>query len=185
MKKSLLSLLILCMSTAMVMAQENQKFAPLDSSPVDLVYYPLNATKVKDTQPIVKVTYSRPHKKGRIIFGGLEQYGKVWRVGANENTEIKFFKDVKIGGKKVKKGSYGLFAIPDKTEWVFIISKQNDTWGAYSYNQSMDVVRVKVPVTEVKTPIEDLSITFENKGNQVDMVLGWDNVETRMPITID
>ena len=80
----------------------------LDKSPMDMSYFPVDypILKIQDKvtgPPVVRVLYSRPQKKGRVLFGDLVQYGQVWRLGANEATEIEFFKDVKIDEKKVKK----------------------------------------------------------------------------------
>jgi hypothetical protein len=66
-------------------------------------------------------------------------YGKVWRTGANEATEIKFYQDVDLGGKKVKAGSYSLFTIPGEKEWVGDLNTDLDYWGAYKYNEKNDV----------------------------------------------
>jgi len=161
------------------------KFPVADPSPADIVYYPLNAAKVKAddaTKPIVKVIYSRPQKKGRDIFGVLEQYGKVWRFGANESTEIHFFKKVTIGGKKIKAGAYSLFAIPNKDSWTIIVNKQTDKWGAFSYDETKDVVRVNVPVKTPSKPIEYFSITFNSKEGGINLVAGWDKTQIELPI---
>ncbi|EDM36380.1 hypothetical protein PBAL39_11767 [Pedobacter sp. BAL39] len=171
--------------TLVAEAQE-LKLPAVDASPADIVYYPLNAAKVKDgSMPLLRVIYSRPTRKGRDIFGILEQYGKVWRAGANENTEIKFFKTALIGGKKIKAGSYSLFAIPGQEEWTIIINKQTDRWGAFTYDQSKDVVRVKVPVKSVKEPVETLSMTFRTEPKGVNLVIAWDKVWVELPVAIN
>lgn len=167
-------------------AQESPvKFPNTDSSPVDIAYFPLNAAKVKKgdaTKPIVKVVYSRPAKKGREVFGTLEPFDKVWRVGANENTEIRFYQNVTIGNKKVKAGIYSLYAIPNKDKWSFIINTDVDKWGAYSYDQSKDVVRVEVPTKATPATVETLSITFSKLENGANLILGWDNTMVELPI---
>jgi hypothetical protein len=161
------------------------KFPNTDASPVDIAYFPLNAAKVKKddpTKPIVKVVYSRPAKKGREIFGGLEPFDKVWRVGANESTEIRFYKDVTIGDKKIKAGIYSLFAIPNKDKWSFIINSDVDKWGAYNYDQTKDIVRVEVPTKTLPTTVEALAITFAKTDTGANLVLGWDNTLVELPI---
>ena len=77
----------------------------------------------------IKVSYGRPYKKGREVFGGLEKYGKVWRTGADEATEITFTKDGTFGGKPVKAGTYTLFTIPEKDKWTVILNSQLGTVG--------------------------------------------------------
>jgi len=161
------------------------KYPNLDSSPMDALYYPLNAAKVKkdDTSmPLIKVLYSRPQKKGREVFGVLEQYDKVWRLGANENTEIYFAKSVTIGDKKIKAGTYSLFAIPNKDKWTIIVNKQTDRWGAFNYDESKDVVRVDVPVTKLDKVIESFSMTFVDSTEGASLMMAWDSTQVSLPI---
>jgi hypothetical protein len=92
----------------------------------------------------VKIVYHRPGVKGRVIWGELVPYDKVWRTGANEATTIEFSSDVMIGDNKLAAGTYGLFTIPGKDEWTIIFSKQNKIWGAMGYKEEQDALRVKV-----------------------------------------
>ena len=161
------------------------KYAIVDPSPMDALYYPLNAVKVKkddQSMPIIKVLYSRPSKKGREVFGVLEQFDKVWRLGANENTEIYFSKTVTIGDKKIKAGKYSLFAIPSKDKWTIIINKQTDRWGAFSYDQAKDVARVIVPVTKTDKVIETFSMTFVDSAEGANLFMAWDTTQVMLPI---
>jgi hypothetical protein len=129
----------------------------------------------------VKVSYGRPYKKGRQIFGGLESYGKVWRTGADEATEITFSKDVSFAGKPVKAGTYTMFTVPETNEWTVILNSQLGQWGAYDYdkNKDKDVLQVKVPAKKLSAPIEQLTIRFE--GNN--MIIEWDTTQVAVPIT--
>ncbi|MCX2573759.1 DUF2911 domain-containing protein [Pedobacter sandarakinus] len=166
-------------------AKADLKFPAADFSPADILYYPINVPKAKAGEvikPVIKVVYSRPQKKGREIFGVLEQYGNVWRFGANENTEIRFFQKVSIGGKKIKAGTYSIFAIPNKDKWTLIINQQIDKWGAFTYDQSKDVVRVEVPVKTLAKPIEYFSLTFTPASNGANLVAGWDKTQVELPI---
>jgi len=96
----------------------------------------------------IRIDYSRPGVKGRVIWGGLVPYDQVWRAGANEATKITFADDVKINGKELKAGSYSFFAIPTKTNWTLIFNKTADQWGAFEYNEAEDALRIEV------TPVE-------------------------------
>src|SRR5579871_7074782 len=109
----------------------------------------------------ITVTYGRPYKKGREIFGKLEPYGKVYRCGADEATQITFNKDVTFGGKPVKAGTYTLCAIPNADKWTVILNSKLGQWGAFSYDKykDQDVVHVDVPVKNLSTPVEQLTIT--------------------------
>jgi hypothetical protein len=128
------------------------------------------------------VTYGRPYKNGRNVFGELEKYGKVWRVGADEATTITFNKDVKIGDKVVKAGTYTLFAIPNENEWAIIINSKLGQWGAYSYvkTKDSDVAQVNVPVKKLEKAVEQLTIRFaENNA----MIIEWDKTQVVVPLT--
>ena len=92
----------------------------------------------------VNVSYSRPGVKNRKIWGELVPYNKVWRAGADEATKITFSTDVMIEGKKLPAGAYGFFAIPGENEWTLIFNKIADQWGAFTYNESEDALRIKV-----------------------------------------
>jgi hypothetical protein len=118
---------------------------------------------------------------GRRVFGELQEYGQVWRLGANEATEIEFFKDVRINGKKIKKGRYTLDCIPFPDKWTIIVNKENDTWGSFKYDSSKDVVRMDVPVTRTEST-EALTIVFEKTATGANMVMYWDDVKTSLPI---
>ena len=126
----------------------------------------------------VKVTYGRPYKKGREIFGTLEAYGKVWRLGADEATEITFDKGVVFGGKQVSAGTYTMFAIPEKTEWTIILNKQLKQWGAFSYDQTKDLVRIKVMPKTLSNVVEQLTIT--PKENE--LVIEWAKTNITIPM---
>ena len=168
-------------------AQMNDAGLPvLDKSPMDMSYYPVSypifKIQNKITDPLVmRIIYSRPQLNGRKIFGDLQEYGKVWRLGANEATEIEFFKDVKINGKKIIKGRYTLYAIPFADKWTLIVNKENDTWGSFAYDQSKDVVRVDVPVIKNEVT-EAMTIIFEKSSEGAIMNMYWEDVKTSLPI---
>lgn len=157
-------------------------YPPADNSPLDMIYYPRSVAFSETETPKIKVIYSRPQKKDRIIFGNLVKYGEVWRFGANENTEIKFYVPVKIAGKTISAGTYSLFAIPGEKEWTMIINSNTDKWGAFSYDQSKDVIRFNVPVEKAETPIEYFSISFVQTTAGADFYAGWDNIQIKFPI---
>jgi hypothetical protein len=161
----------------------------IDKSPMDMSYYPNNypVLKIQDkvTESVqVRVIYSRPQKNGRIIFGDLVEYGKVWRMGANEATEIEFYKNAKIDGKNVAKGRYTLYAIPNTDNWTIILNKDLDTWGAFKYDAQKDVLRVTVPVEKLNEVVEALAITFEKSDYGCTLVTAWDNIKAKLPIEI-
>jgi Protein of unknown function (DUF2911) len=161
---------------------------PVDKSPMDMSYYPVNypVLKIQDkiTESLAaRVIYSRPQKGGRDIFGGLVKYGEVWRMGANEATEIEFFKTVRLDGKKISKGRYTLYAIVNETSWTIILNKDTDTWGAFKYNPKKDLVRTEVPVQKSDTILESLAMGFGKTSSGFNLIISWDNVKASVPFT--
>jgi hypothetical protein len=163
--------------------------SPLDISPMDMCYYPVNypVLKIQNemNEPLIaRIVYGRPQKKGRNIFGDLVPFDVVWRAGANEATEVEFFRDVKIDGKKIPKGRYTLYAITSKDKWTLIINKETDTWGAFGYDEKKDILRTDVPVETRPDVIEVFTICFEGTAkNKTDLMIGWDNQDVRLPIS--
>jgi hypothetical protein len=129
----------------------------------------------------ITVTYGRPYKKGREIFGKLVPFGKVYRCGADSATTIEFGKDVNFGGKPVKAGKYTLFVIPNEKQWTVILNGQLHQFGAFSYEKykDKDVVHVDVPVTTLSTPFEQLTITPNNK----ELTIAWDTTKVSVPLS--
>ncbi|GAB3319762.1 DUF2911 domain-containing protein [Larkinella ripae] len=144
--------------------------------------------KVESPGKNVKVVYGQPSKRGRVVFGpdGMEKYGKVWRTGADEATEITFTKDVVFGDKPVKAGTYTLYTIPDAKEWTVILNSKLGQWGAYDYIdpvkgaelKKMDVAQVKVPAKTSSTSVEKLTITPTDS----DLSIAWDMASISVPI---
>jgi hypothetical protein len=119
----------------------------------------------------VKIDYSAPSAKGRKMLGGIEPFGSVWRTGANEATVFEVDKNVKIEGKDLAAGKYELFTIPGEKEWVIIFQKYGKQWGAYSYKQDNDVLRVTVKPDKTDSFVETFNIAVDK--NKV--VLKWEN----------
>ncbi len=185
MKHLFLVIITVCFSVFGLKGQT--KFPPIDKSPMDMSYYPNGypVLKIQDkiTEPLVaRVIYSRPQKGGRVIFGELLEYGKVWRLGANEATEIEFFKDVKVNAKKIKKGRYTMFCIPYADKWTIIFNKETDTWGSFKYDTKKDLVQVDLPVQKQAENTEEFVMVFEKSANGANLLIAWDDVKLSLPI---
>src|SRR5882672_11946412 len=130
----------------------------------------------------ITVTYGRPYKKGREIFGKLEPFGKVYRCGADEATTISFAKDGTFAGKPVKAGTYSFFVIPNETKWTVILNSKVGQWGAYDYSKykDKDVLQSDVPVKNLSAPIEQLTIRFEGAN----MIIEWDKTQVAVPVAV-
>lgn len=185
MKRLFLVMSVVCLFVTGLQAQS--KLPPMDKSPMDMSYYPNGypVLKIQDkiTEPLIaRVIYSRPQKSGRVIFGELLEYGKVWRLGANEATEIEFYKEVKINDKKVKKGRYTMYAIPYADKWTIIINKENDIWGSFKYDEKKDLLRIDVPIQKQAEITEEFVMAFEKSGRGANLVIVWDDVKLSLPI---
>lgn len=181
-------LIILSFLCCSVFAQSSRPLPSLDQSPMDIVYFPeiypiLKIQNKAPALPVMRVIYSRPHKSGRVIFGGLVEFGDVWRLGANEATEIEFFRDVKINNKVVRKGRYTMYAIPYSDKWTFIINSDTDTWGAFKYSSSKDVLRTDIPVYKSDAVVEDMTIDITKTNFGASLNFYWDNIRAGVPIS--
>lgn len=156
-----------------------------DKSPLDFSYSPQGypilkfQNKQSNAKPNARIIYSRPQVKGRTIFGVEVKYNEVWRMGANESTEIEFFKNAVIAGKKISRGRYTIYCNPEENRWTLILNKDIDSWGGFSYNESLDVLRTTVPVIKNELPVEYLTIYFDNPNN---LVIMWADVKVNLPI---
>lgn len=166
--------------------------ASSDASPLDLVQYPSGSrfrnfaeSAEEKEDPIMRVVYSRPQMKGRTIFGELVKYGEPWRLGANETTTITFYQDVMIGGKEVKKGTYGIFANVDKDEWEFVIHKNVVSWGIANHDDEKNIASAKAKVSVHSDSAEAFTMAFDKKDEKtIDLVAVWDKTMVRLPITL-
>jgi hypothetical protein len=132
----------------------------------------------------ITLEYSRPNTKGRKVFGALEPYDVVWRTGANSATVIKFTDAVKINGHDVPAGEYGLFTIPNKTEWIVILNKTSKQWGAYDYKEADDILRFKVKPMVLKDKVETFTMQFANVlPTSAQLHIMWENTALAINIT--
>jgi len=157
------STLILCLLfvTVVVFAQDDKASRP---SP------PAKATATVNGKTVT-IDYSQPSVKGRKIWGELVPYGQVWRAGANETTAFTLSADATINGKPLPAGKYAFFVIPNEKEWTIIFNK-TIKWGAFTYKQEEDVLRVNVPVKKSSSPAEKLTYNVSPNGT---VSLAWEN----------
>jgi hypothetical protein len=131
----------------------------------------------------IGVVYSRPSARGRVMLGGNNPYGEVWRTGANNATRISFSTPVTLQGSSVDAGTYELFTIPGKEEWTVILQKPADQWGAYAYDPKNDVLRVTAKPVVLADPVETFTIDINDIGSDsATLDLTWE--KTRVPVTL-
>lgn len=167
-------------------------YPSIDISPMDMIYFPVEYPKLKMTgnmidtpigKPVARVIYSRPHLGKRHLFRDLLKYEEPWRLGANESTEIEFYKPVTIQDKKIKPGRYILYAIPHPQTWTIVLNSNTDSWGLHP-DRAKDIQRFEIPVTNTNPVQEYFTIVFENADVGAYLVISWDNLVAKLPITI-
>ena len=156
------------------MAQAGPMFAnrPLGQlSPRDTVRATLGGAEVW-------IDYSRPQKRGRVIFGDVVPWNTVWRTGANAATQLNTSADLVVAGTTVPAGKYTLWTLPSQSGWKVIINKQTGQWGT-EYNPAQDLVRVDAKVEMLATPVEQMAIAFE-PGT---LTVSWDKTKVSVPVS--
>ena len=161
-----------------------------DQSEMDISWCPADYPIQKmqgdsNNKLIARVVYSRPHKKGRAIFGesadNLCMYGKPWRLGANEATEITFFEDVLMENKKVTKGTYVIYCIPQKENWTIKLNTNLYTWGLH-IDDLKDIFSTTVKTENQVPAIENFTMVFDENTTGANLIMVWDNVKVALPI---
>jgi hypothetical protein len=134
----------------------------------------------------IEIAYSRPYKKGRVIFGGLVPYDQVWRTGANEPATFETNQDLTVGGKKLPAGKYTLWTIPHEKNWEVIFNGKMYRWGIgddgkASREPDADVASVTVPTQVLPKNMEQFTIRVLD-GKVPTMVMGWDLTQVSVPL---
>lgn len=176
-RKIILALIVVVTAlSSELMAQEALKQKP---SPLGMVTYTFEDT-------YVKVTYGRPHLRGREVFqigSDIAPLDSVWRTGANEATEITVTNEIEMAGVTIPAGTYTLFTIPGDKSWTIILNKEVGQWGAYRYDAKKDLVRFEVPVSSVDALYEPFTILFDQKEGEVSLQMIWAKTLISIPIT--
>jgi hypothetical protein len=139
----------------------------------------------------IDVKYCQPSKKDRLIFGAedtdaLVPYGKKWRTGANEATEISFSEDVQIGDAILQAGRYSLYTIPGPTSWTVVFNSKLGYWGAKlngdPFEEEFDVLRATAVVTPLDSPVEQFTLSLSAADSVVNLAFSWDQTRATLPI---
>ena len=147
---------------------------------------PTVTVKQQFATSFIELNYSRPGVKGRVIFGDLVAYDKVWRTGANGATTLKFGEEVSINGVKLPAGKYGLLTIPGKAEWTIIVSKDTTVTSPADYKMENDAVRIKVKPAKLAVSVETFTIGFNNiKPESIEVVINWATTKVSFTVTAD
>jgi hypothetical protein len=170
-----------------VLQNGTNPYAPVDVSPMDVSYFPEDYPITKMTNPDARlpkarVIYSRPHRQGRTVFGTLLKWGEHWRLGANEATELELFQDATIQKRRVPKGRYILYCIPQENTWTIVLNTNLYSWGL-KQDAKHDAYRFDVPVERTTTAIEYFTIVFQKRDAGADLLMAWENVMAKLPIS--
>lgn len=155
------------------------------------VTYPAPSPLAKIHQVVgttdVKIEYSRPSKKGRTLFVDVEEFGKIWRTGANASTKISFSDDVQIEGKDVPAGEYALYSIPGETTWSVMLYKDLSLGGNVGdYDATQEQVRVTVNGERLPISVENLTIDIGNiTNNSANIAIIWGEYYVPVKMTVD
>ncbi len=132
----------------------------------------------------VKIEYSRPHIRGRTIYGQLVPFGELWRTGANSSTKISFSQDVTLDGHAVPAGDYALFTIPGKEEWTIIIHKDTSFGGTGGYDEANDLVRFTAKPERTSELVKSFTIELADVTSKSAVIhLAWER--TLVPIHLE
>ena len=175
MKKTILLVAVFVITIGFSNQAIAQNFKGLDKSPMDIASFPSN---YRVSEKVIKIIYSRPQLKGRSLEK-LAPLGKKWRTGANEATEVTFYKDVVFGGTAVKAGTYTMYAIPGKTTWTVVLSSQLNVWGVYFHKDENDVAKVTIPVKQTEENLDVFSIAIDE---DMTINMGWGSTLISIPV---
>ncbi|MBK9532218.1 MAG: DUF2911 domain-containing protein [Chitinophagaceae bacterium] len=165
----------------------------IDKSPMDMIYFPENypAQKMTDpalANPVARVIYSRPQKKGRPLFtdssaavNAIQRYGHEWRLGANEATEIEFFKPVTINGKVIAPGRYIMYCIPYPDTWKIILNTNLYSWGLH-IDKTKTWLKWMSRSLKNDIEIEYFTMLFQNSTYGCDLVMAWGDTKVVLPV---
>jgi tetratricopeptide (TPR) repeat protein len=177
MKRNFLISVFVLLFSAFALAQSALLDIPRDSQHATVLQ------KVGITD--IKVNYHRPLVKGRQIWGKVVPYDAVWRAGANENTTISFSDPVSVEGKPLDAGIYGLHMIPGQSDWIVIFSKNSTSWGAFTYKQEEDALRVTVKPQPAELH-EALAYDFDDvKEDGATLTMRWEKLAVPVKISIN
>ena len=162
MKQLILSVATLVTITACGQGDKSQRQSP-----------PAQASETIGSGAVITIDYSQPSVKGRKIGSEIAPYGKVWRTGANEATVFEISKDVKVEGKTLAAGKYGLYSVPGEKEWVIIFNKTWKQWGT-QYTEADDALRLTVKADNTSSFTEKLTFAVAKNGK---VSLMWGDVQ--------
>lgn len=134
-------------------------------------------------QALVMVDYGRPSRRGRVVFGHVVPWGRVWRTGANEATQFTSDTPLSIGGQVIPAGTYSLWTVPRPDGATLIVNQRTGQWGTH-YERSLDFARVEMVRETLAEPLEQFTIAIESSAQGGVLRLSWDSTSYVVPVSI-
>ena len=131
----------------------------------------------------IRIDYSRPSRRGRVIFGEVVPWNRVWRTGANEPTKLTINKSIYFEGKELPAGVYSIFTLPEKDGWTLIINSQTSMWGT-DYDSAYDLLRIPMKTMSLKEPVEMMTIEIMQQGKEGTLSISWDRTKAYVPFKL-
>ncbi|MBL0330415.1 MAG: DUF2911 domain-containing protein [Bacteroidetes bacterium] len=171
------ALAIVAITTSSISAQQLKVPAPS----------PLQTVKQAFALSDITVEYSRPSAKGRVIYGDVVPFGKVWRTGANAATKITFGEDVKVEGMDVKAGTYAIYSVPNKDTWEIMLYKDLTMGGdVASYKKEDELIRFVVKSTAIAEKVETFTINVADVTSSTSNIeLIWEKTRVAFKVVAD
>lgn len=142
---------------------------------------PPDSTRASVAGATISVRYSRPSMRGRVVFGNVVPWNRVWRTGANQATVLETSADVSVAGTIVPAGKYSLWTLPSPTGWMLIVNRNTGQWGT-EYDSTHDLVRLAMQVERLAQPVEQFTIAIEPRGRGGALTLAWERTRASVPL---
>jgi tetratricopeptide (TPR) repeat protein len=135
----------------------------------------------------ISISYSRPGKKDRVVFGDVVPFGEIWRLGANENTKITSSDALIFGKDTLKAGTYAIFTKPNKDSWEVYFYTETTNWGTpEKWDNQKVALKMTTPVIALNDVVENLTISFDNLQNSgATLQISWDKTRVNIPFTLN
>lgn len=151
---------------------------------------PESTTTFQEGELKIDISYNRPFKKGRVIFGGLVPFGKTWRTGANEASVFMTNKDLKVGGEILKAGKYSFWTVPNQQSWTIVFNSWIPGWGIdvmkngeAARELKYDVLVFDVPAMTTEKEFEQFTMSVEKADDMLELFIAWDKTVVVVPLS--
>ena len=142
---------------------------------------PLDSTEIVLKGKKISISYSRPHSRGRIVWGVVVPFDSIWRTGANRTTTLSTERDILLGRTRIPAGNYTLYSLPTGKGFTLVVSRKPA--GLPAYDPGMDVARIPMTLVKKSSPVDPFRIWFERTKKGANLRIGWVDRSYTLPIT--